>query len=105
MSGSTAAPHSGEHGSTASEIVIYHYSACGTSRRVLALIRDAAGAQPRVVQYLKPIRDEFADLIRRMEIRVRDLLRRRRRRTATSGSMTRRSAATNSPTPCWSNRS
>jgi arsenate reductase len=57
---------------------IYHNPACGTSRNALALIREA-GIEPRIVLYLKtpPSRDELADLVRRMGITVRDLLRRK----------------------------
>jgi arsenate reductase len=57
---------------------IYHNPDCGTSRRVLAMIRDA-GQEPRVVEYLKtpPSRDELKDLLRRMAIAPRDLLRRK----------------------------
>jgi arsenate reductase (glutaredoxin) len=52
--------------------------ACGTSRNVLALIRNS-GEEPRVIEYLKtpPTRDELAELIRRMGLRPRDLLRRK----------------------------
>jgi arsenate reductase len=59
-------------------VTIYHNPACGTSRKVLGLIRDS-GEEPRVVEYLKtpPARDELKDLIRRMGIPVRGLLRRR----------------------------
>jgi arsenate reductase (glutaredoxin) len=57
-------------------ITIYHNPACGTSRNVLALIRNS-GEEPQVIEYLKtpPSRDELASLIGRMEIPVRDLLR------------------------------
>jgi arsenate reductase (glutaredoxin) len=59
-------------------ITIYHNPACGTSRNVLALIRNS-GEEPRVIEYLKtpPTRDELAELIRRMGLRPRDLLRRK----------------------------
>jgi arsenate reductase len=59
-------------------VTIYHNPACGTSRNVLALIRDS-GEEPRIVEYLKtpPTRAELADLIRRMGIPVRALLRRK----------------------------
>ena len=59
-------------------ITIYHNPACGTSRNVLGLIRDA-GEEPTVVEYLKtpPSRAELVDLIARMDISVRDLLRRK----------------------------
>jgi arsenate reductase (glutaredoxin) len=57
---------------------IYHNPSCGTSRNVLARIRDA-GEEPRVVEYLKtpPTRDELVDLLRRMAMAPRDLLRRK----------------------------
>lgn len=60
------------------EVAIYHNPACGTSRNVLGLIRNA-GIEPRVIEYLKtpPSRDELWDLIRRMGIGPRDLLRRK----------------------------
>ncbi|GGF50014.1 arsenate reductase [Azorhizobium oxalatiphilum] len=58
------------------DVVIYHNPACGTSRNVLAMIRDA-GIAPRVVEYLKtPLtRDELAALIARMGVPVRAVLR------------------------------
>jgi arsenate reductase len=57
---------------------IYHNPDCGTSRNVLALIRDS-GEEPRIVEYLKtpPSRSELVDLIRRMGISVRAVLRRK----------------------------
>jgi arsenate reductase len=59
-------------------ITIYHNPACGTSRNVLALIRNS-GEEPRIIEYLKtpPSRAELIDLIARMGIKVRDLLRRK----------------------------
>src|SRR3954452_14199350 len=61
-----------------SGVTIYHNPACGTSRNVLGLIRNS-GVEPRIVEYLKtpPSPEEVADLIRRMGIAVRDLLRRK----------------------------
>lgn len=57
---------------------IYHNPACGTSRNVLALIRNS-GEEPKVIEYLKtpPTRDGPVELINRMGISVRDLLRRK----------------------------
>jgi arsenate reductase len=57
-------------------VTIYHNPACGTSRNVLAMIRNS-GAEPRVVEYLKtpPSRAELIALIGRMGIPVRALLR------------------------------
>jgi len=58
------------------DIVIYHNPACGTSRNTLAMIRNA-GIEPHVVEYLKtpPSRDLLVQLIRRMGIAPRALLR------------------------------
>jgi arsenate reductase len=57
-------------------ITVYHNPACGTSRNTLALILES-GAEPQVVEYLKtpPGRAELADLIRRMGVPVRDVVR------------------------------
>ena len=58
------------------DITVYHNPACGTSRNVLALIREA-GIEPVVIEYLKtpPTRDQLANLIARAGITPRDLLR------------------------------
>ncbi|WP_454017678.1 arsenate reductase (glutaredoxin) [Azospirillum sp. Marseille-Q6669] len=58
------------------DITIHHNPACGTSRNTLALIRNS-GVEPAVVEYLKtpPDRGRLADLIRRMGVPVRDVLR------------------------------
>lgn len=57
-------------------VTIYHNPDCGTSRNVLALIRNA-GIEPNVIEYLKtpPTRDELRGLLARMGITVRALLR------------------------------
>ena len=57
-------------------VTIYHNPACGTSRNVLALIRNA-GIEPTVVEYLKtpPDRATLLDLLQRMPARPRDVLR------------------------------
>ena len=59
-------------------ITIFHNPACGTSRNVLALIRNS-GVEPRIVEYLKqpPGRDELAQLLAAMQIPVRALLSRK----------------------------
>ena len=58
------------------DVTIYHNPACGTSRNVLALIRHA-GLEPTVIEYLKtpPSRAQLADLIRRMGVPVREVVR------------------------------
>ncbi len=60
------------------ETIIYHNPNCGTSRKVLGVLRDAR-LQPRVIEYLKtpPTRAELLDLLRQMDMTPRDLLRRR----------------------------
>jgi arsenate reductase len=57
-------------------VTIYHNPACGTSRNVLAMIRNA-GIEPRVVEYLKdpPDRATLAGLIAAMHVPARDVLR------------------------------
>ena len=59
-------------------ITIYHNPACGTSRNVLALIRNS-GEEPKIIEYLKtpPTRGELMSLIERMDVPVRDVLRRK----------------------------
>jgi len=58
------------------KITVFHNPQCGTSRNVLAHIR-AAGIEPEVIEYLKdpPSRERLLDLVRKMGITVRDLLR------------------------------
>jgi len=57
-------------------VTIYHNPACGTSRNTLALIRNA-GVEPTVIEYLKkpPDRITLVDLLNRMRMRPRELLR------------------------------
>ncbi|AMM24037.1 MAG: arsenate reductase (glutaredoxin) [Variovorax sp.] len=59
-----------------SDITIYHNPACGTSRNVLALIRNS-GEEPTVIEYLKnpPDRATLQALIAAMDVPVRDVLR------------------------------
>ncbi|GAB3189673.1 arsenate reductase (glutaredoxin) [Hydrogenophaga aquatica] len=57
-------------------IIIYHNPKCGTSRNVLAMIRNS-GVEPEVVEYLKtpPSKEELVALLARMGSGVRDVLR------------------------------
>src|SRR5215470_15593298 len=57
-------------------VTIYHNPECGTSRNTLALIRNA-GMEPTIVEYLKtpPDRATLVDLLERMGMRPRELLR------------------------------
>ena len=59
-------------------VAIYHNPGCGTSRNTLALIRNS-GEEPQIIEYLKtpPSRAELVNLIQRMGIPVRELLRRK----------------------------
>jgi arsenate reductase len=58
------------------DVTIYHNPDCGTSRNTLALIRNA-GIEPTIIEYLKtpPNRAALESLIKRMNIRPRELLR------------------------------
>jgi arsenate reductase len=58
------------------EVTIYHNPDCGTSRNVLALILHA-GITPTIIEYLKtpPDRDTLKNLIARMGVSVRDVIR------------------------------
>ena len=60
------------------DTTIFHNPACGTSRNVLALIRNS-GVEPTVVEYLQtpPSRAQLAALIAAMGLPVRGLLRRK----------------------------
>ena len=57
-------------------VSIYHNPACGMSRNTLAMIRNA-GIEPTVIEYLKtpPNRKQLAELVARMNVPVRDILR------------------------------
>lgn len=61
---------------SAPNITIFHNPACGTSRNVLALIREA-GIEPTVVDYQKTpyTREQLAGLLAAMGLRPRDVLR------------------------------
>ena len=60
------------------KITIFHNPQCGTSRNTLALIRNS-GEEPEIVEYLKtpPSRERLLELIRKMGISVRDVIRRK----------------------------
>ncbi|HBK09099.1 MAG TPA: arsenate reductase (glutaredoxin) [Acetobacteraceae bacterium] len=60
------------------ETIIYHNPNCGTSRKVLGMLRDA-GLEPKVIEYLKtpPTREEMKSLLHRMNKTPRDILRRK----------------------------
>ena len=60
----------------AGTVTIYHNPACGTSRNTLAMIR-ATGVDPVVIEYLEtpPSRGELQDLVKRMAIPLRSVLR------------------------------
>ncbi len=59
-------------------ITIYHNPKCGTSRNVLALMRES-GEEPEIIEYLKtpPTRKRLAELIAAMGVPVREVLRRK----------------------------
>lgn len=57
---------------------IYHNPACSTSRKALGILRDR-GVEPEVIEYLKtpPSRKVLGELLKKMSMRPRDILRRR----------------------------
>jgi arsenate reductase len=57
-------------------ITIYHNPACGTSRNVLAMIRNS-GEEPKVIEYLKtpPARATLVKLLADAGLSVREVLR------------------------------
>ena len=69
-------PASTTVGHAAGTVTIYHNPGCGTSRNVLALIRNA-GIEPNVIEYLKtpPDRATLLNLLQRMSARPREILR------------------------------
>ena len=58
------------------DVILYHNPACGTSRNVLGLIRNAA-VEPHIIEYLKtpPSRVLLRQLVGRMGLGVRDIVR------------------------------
>jgi arsenate reductase len=60
------------------DVIVYHNPACGTSRTVLGLIRNA-GIEPHVIEYLKspPNRALLENLVARAGVRIRDILRKK----------------------------
>src|ERR1700761_671451 len=62
----------------AKEIIIYHNPSCGTSRKVLGMLQDS-GITPHIIEYLKtpPSRAELLDLLQRLGVGPRQLLRRK----------------------------
>jgi arsenate reductase (glutaredoxin) len=59
-------------------VTIYHNPKCGTSRNALAMIR-ASGEEPEIVEYLQtpPSRERLVELLGLMQMKPRDLLRRK----------------------------
>lgn len=58
------------------QITIYHNPSCGTSRNVLAMIRES-GTEPEIIEYLKtpPDREGLLRLIAQLGNPVRDIIR------------------------------
>ena len=59
-------------------VTVFHNPACGTSRNVVAAVKEA-GYEPQVVEYLKAgwTKAQLKDLLDRMGARPRDILRTR----------------------------
>ncbi len=62
----------------ATGVTIYHNPNCGTSRKVLGILRDN-GVEPAVIEYLKtpPSRAEMKHLLQQMGMSPREILRRK----------------------------
>jgi arsenate reductase len=60
------------------DVIVYHNPACGTSRNVLGLIRNA-GIEPHIVEYLKspPTRTLLENMLSRAGLNIRDILRKK----------------------------
>jgi arsenate reductase (glutaredoxin) len=58
------------------DVIIYHNPTCGTSRNVLAMIRNS-GIEPHIIEYLKspPTRLLLTQLLARAGLTVRQVLR------------------------------
>ncbi|HVZ10243.1 arsenate reductase (glutaredoxin) [Rhodopila sp.] len=65
---------------------IYHNPSCGTSRNVLAMLRDA-GEEPEIIEYLKtpPSRATLQDLLRRAGLKPSEAVRRKQPQFAELG--------------------
>jgi arsenate reductase (thioredoxin) len=65
-----------EAGGRMMDVIIYHNPACGTSRNVLAMIRNS-GVEPHIIEYLRcpPTRLLLIQLLDRAGITVRQILR------------------------------
>ena len=74
------------------DVIIYHNPDCGTSRNVLAMIRNS-GVEPHIIEYLKcpPTRLLLTQLLDRAGLTVRQIL--REKGHALSRSRSRRSVA------------
>ena len=60
------------------KVTMTHNPSCGTSRNVLALLRQR-GIEPTIIEYLTPplSRDEIAALVKQMGVPVRDVVRKK----------------------------
>jgi arsenate reductase len=68
--------HTYKIGKIAMKPLIFHNPKCGTSRNTLAIM-NASGEQPDIVEYLQnpPTRDYLVELLAKMSISPRELLR------------------------------
>ena len=84
------------------DVIVCHNPDCGTSRNTIGLMRNA-GVEPHIIEYLKttPTRLLLRQLIERMGVSFRDIIRGRARLTRNWGSVIRRSATTRCSRPWW----
>ena len=68
------------------QVILYHNPRCSKSRATLELLRQR-GVEPRVVEYLKtpPSRAELTEILRRLELSARDLMRKNEAEYAEAG--------------------
>ena len=68
------------------DVVIFHNPDCGTSRNVVRIV-EAAGYTPVIVEYLKTgwTREQLEDLVARMGVAPREILRERGTQAAELG--------------------
>ena len=57
-------------------VTVFHNPACGTSRNVVAAVKEA-GYEPKVIEYLKTgwTKEQLKDLLAQMQASPRDILR------------------------------
>ena len=68
------------------QVILYHNPRCSKSRATLELLRQQ-GIEPHIVEYLKtpPSREELTEILRRLKLSARDLIRKHETEYAEAG--------------------